>query len=260
QEFFVDAARWYLQLDRFQPDQILEYRIQEAEARSLLVADEPPIPDESARPVATIKPPLRTPAPFVEAVAEGTAAPGGGAVAALAGTLSAALAEMVSRLTIGKKRYADVETIMQAITAAASDLRGRLLAAIDEDIQAFEAVMDAFRLPKDDPGRGAAIQKATAHAADVPLSVARLAIEAMQLAEKAATQGNLNAASDAGVAALMGLAAVEGAALNVRVNAVSLEDAVLAARYRSEAAALVEQARVLRDNAILAAERRAGIS
>jgi glutamate formiminotransferase/formiminotetrahydrofolate cyclodeaminase len=259
QEFFVDAARWYMQLDRFVPDQILEYRIQQAEARSPLAVDEPPVPDDSARPVATITPLPRTPSPFVEAVAEGTAAPGGGAVAALAGTLSAALVEMVSRLTTGKKRYAEVEATMQAIIPAAADLRERLLVAIEDDIAAFDRVMAAYRLPKEDAGRNAAIQQAIIGAADVPLRVAHLALEAMQLAEKVAAQGNMNAASDAGVAALMGLAAIEGAALNVRVNAASLDDAALAGRYRGEVVNLVERARVLRDNAILAAERRAGI-
>ncbi len=260
QEFFVDAARWYLQLDRFEPDQILEYRIQQAEAQSPLAAEEPPIPDEASRPVATIEPQPRTPSPFVSAVAEGTPTPGGGAVAALAGSLCAALSEMVARLTTGKKRYAEVEETMIAISAAASDLRVRLLAAIDDDIQAFNAVLAAYRLTKDDPARPAAIQAAIQHAADVPLNVARLAIEAMQLAEKVARQGNLNAASDAGVAALMGLAAVEGASLNVRINAATLDDHDLAARYRRDSAALAARARALRDSTIAAAEQRAGIA
>jgi glutamate formiminotransferase / formiminotetrahydrofolate cyclodeaminase len=260
QEFFVDAAQWYLQLDRFQPDQILEYRIQQAEAQSPLAVEEPPIPDEASRPMSAIEPQPRTPSPFVSAVAEGTPTPGGGAVAALAGSLSAALSEMVAHLTAGKKRYADVEETMIAISAAAGDLRARLLAAIDDDIQAFNAVLAAYRLSKDDPARHTAIQQAIQHAADVPLNVARLAVEAMQLAEKVASQGNINAASDSGVAALMGLAAVEGAALNVRINVATLEDHQLAARYRSDIAALAERARALRDSTIAAAEKRAGIA
>jgi glutamate formiminotransferase/formiminotetrahydrofolate cyclodeaminase len=260
QEFFVEAARWYLQLDRFEPDQILEYRIQRAEAEvSALAAEEPPIPDEATQHLPALEGPV-TPARFASAVAEGTATPGGGAVAALAGSLSAALAEMVARLTVGKKSYAGAEQTMNAIAAAGADLRERLLTAIDDDIEAFDAVMEAYRLPKDDPERADAIQQSLIHAADIPLSVARLALEAMLLAEKVASQGNVNAASDAAVAALMGLAAVEGAALNVRVNAASLDDANLAGRYRNDIAAIVERARAARDTAVAAAESRAGVS
>jgi glutamate formiminotransferase/formiminotetrahydrofolate cyclodeaminase len=140
------------------------------------------------------------------------------------------------------------------------DLRQRLLEAVDEDITAFEGVMEAYQLPKDHSERPAAIQQSLIHAADVPLNVARLALEAMQLAEQVASLGNVNAASDAASAALIGLAAVEGAALNVRVNAASLEDVDLAARYRNDAAVIVNQAREVRDAAVTAAEARAGIS
>ena len=261
QEFFVDAARWYLQLDKFEPDQILEYRIQRAEAAVAALADEePPVPEDAAQPIVAVALPPRSPEGFAQAVADGTPTPGGGAVAALSGALSAALAEMVARLTVGKKRYADVEETMNAVVAAGSDLRQRLLAAVDEDIQAFDRVMEAFRLPKDDPVRAAAIQTAMVQAADVPLNVARCSLEAMRLAEQVARQGNQNAASDAAVAALAGLAAVEGAALNVRVNAASLDDSTLAARYRNDMAAIVEQARALRDAVVAAAEARAGIA
>jgi glutamate formiminotransferase/formiminotetrahydrofolate cyclodeaminase len=260
QAFFVDAARWYLQLDKFVPDQILEYRIQRAEAADAVLAEEePPVPEEASRPVVAIETLPRTPAPFVGAVAEGTPTPGGGAVAALAGALSAALAEMVARLTVGKKRYADVEESMSAIVAAASDLRGRLLAAVDEDSEAFNAVTAAFRLPEDDPTRAMAIQDSTIHAADVPLNVARLALEAMQLAEQVVRQGNKNAATDAAVSSLMGLAAVEGAALNVRINVAGLQDDGLAARYDHDVMVIVERARAVRDAVVAAAETRAGL-
>jgi glutamate formiminotransferase/formiminotetrahydrofolate cyclodeaminase len=261
QEFFVETARWYLQLDKFEPDQILEYRIQAAEAEvSPLAEDEPPIPEQATRHVATIESPTLLPRMFVEAVAENSATPGGGAVAALAGSLSAALAEMVAGLTVGKKSYAEAEETMRAVIAAASDLRGRLLDAIGEDILAFNSVMEAYRRPKEDPDRGGAIQQAMIEAADVPLNVARMALEAMQLAEQVARQGNKNAASDAAVAGLMGLAAVEGAALNVRVNAASLDDPDLAARYRHDIGAMVERARAVRDSIVEAAEQRTGVA
>jgi glutamate formiminotransferase/formiminotetrahydrofolate cyclodeaminase len=261
QEFFVEAARWYLQLDKFQSDQILEYRIQAAEAAVTPLAEaEPPVPEQATQHVAAVETPPLAPALFVSAVASATPAPGGGSVAALAGALSAALAEMVAGVTVGKKNYAGVEETMRAVMAAAAELRQQLLTALDEDAQAFKAVMAAFRLPKDDPDRAAAIQDATTEAIDVPLSVARLALDAMELVEQVVRLGNKNAASDAAVAALMGLAAVEGAALNVRVNAASLDNTALAARYRHDAAAMVERARALRNAIVAAAEERAGIA
>jgi glutamate formiminotransferase/formiminotetrahydrofolate cyclodeaminase len=260
QEFFVEAARWYLQLDMFEPDQILEYRIHQAEAASPLAQEEPPIPDDASRPVETIPSAPLIPEPFINAVAEGTPAPGGGAVAALAGSLSAALAEMVARLTVGKKRYAEVEESMSAIIAAAAALRQRLVAAIDDDIRAFNAVMDAYRLPQDLPERADAIQSSTIGAADVPLNVARIVLDVMLLVEQVVKQGNVNAASDAAVAGLMGLAAIEGAALNVRVNVANLDDADLAARYNNDIVAIVDQARDLRDVVVATAEQRAGIA
>ncbi|HEX3053878.1 MAG TPA: glutamate formimidoyltransferase [Aggregatilineaceae bacterium] len=259
QEFFVEAARWYLQLDKFEPDQILEYRIQQAERTpSALSQEEPPVPDEASRLVKAVAAPA-TPAQFVTSVSEGTAAPGGGAVAALAGALSAALAEMVAKLTIGKKKYQSVGPTMTAIAAAGTNLRQQLLDAVDQDVKAFTSVMEAYRLPQDDPNRASTIQTAMAHAADVPLNVARLSLEAMQLAEQVVKLGNTNAASDGAVSALMGLAAIEGAALNVRVNATNIDDQDLAARYRNDINAILEKARTVRDAAVAAAEQRAGL-
>jgi glutamate formiminotransferase/formiminotetrahydrofolate cyclodeaminase len=260
QEFFIEAARWYLQLDMFEPDQILEYRIQQAEAASPLAQEEPPVPDDASRPVETIPSAPLIPEPFINAVSEGTPAPGGGAVAALAGSLSAALTEMAARLTVGKKRYAEVEESMNAIIAAAADLRQRLVEAINDDIRAFNAVMDAYRLPQDLPERADAIQSSTIGAADVPLNVARIALDVLLLIEQVVKQGNVNAASDAAVAGLMGLAAIEGAALNVRVNVATLDDDDLAARYTNDVAAIVDQARDLRDVVVATAEQRAGIA
>lgn len=259
QEFFVETARWYLQLDKFLPDQLLETRIQIAEAeQSPIEKDEPPVPEDATQAVAAVD--VLSPAGFVGAVAANTATPGGGAVAALAGSLSAALAEMVAGLTIGKKRYEDVEETMRAIAAAASDLRQRLLNAIDEDIQAFDAVMAAYRLAKEDPDRSSKIQASMIAAADVPLTVARLSLEAVRLAEQVVRQGNKNAASDAAVAGLMGTAAIEGAALNVRVNAASLDNEGVAERYRHDIAAIVSEARNLRESILQSAETRSGIA
>ncbi len=149
QDALIDAAQWYLQLDMFESHQILENKLREA---------------LSGQPKSII------PNAFLEATAAGSATPGGGAVAALAGALSAALAGMVARLTIGKKKYAAVEAQMKDIAARADGLRGKLTASIDEDSAAFEEVMNALKLPKETPeeiaARSAQIQIATQHATD----------------------------------------------------------------------------------------------
>ncbi len=240
EDALLDAAQWYLQLDRFQKDQVLERRL-----RTVLSAAEDAAPPSIDA--------------FAAAVAEGTAAPGGGAVAAAAGALAAALAGMFARLTAGKKKYAAVEAEMGTIAATADALRARLLSAVQADVDAFARVMDAYRLPKEDAGREAAIQEALAGAADVPLGVAETALEAMKLAGNAALQGNLNAVTDAMAGVHMALAAIEIAALNVRINAASLTDPERAAHYTGRVAALVSEARTLSADLLGRAAGRAGL-
>jgi glutamate formiminotransferase/formiminotetrahydrofolate cyclodeaminase len=240
EDALVDAAQWYLQLDLFTPDQILERQLAAAQA---------PAPEEDL----ALKPDV-----FVNAVSAGNAAPGGGAVAAAAGALSAALAEMVARLTVGKKRYEDVQDQAEAIAASAETLRGQLLAAIRADVAAFEQVMAAYTLPKDDPGRTGTIRRATYGAADVPLSVARAALAALKLAGQAAAIGNKNAVTDALAGVHMALAAVEIAALNVRVN-VSGDESPAAAQYRQDITTVVDEARRVGAEVLAEGTRRAGL-
>jgi formiminotetrahydrofolate cyclodeaminase len=135
---------------------------------------------------------------------------------------------MVAGLTIGKKKYADVEAEMQAIRVMAEKLRKELTQAVDDDSAAFEAVMGAFKLPKGTEEelttRNAAIITATLNAAHVPLHVAEDAIKVMELALKCAQDGNVNAISDAMSAFAMSRAALTAAGYNVKVNVNSLED------------------------------------
>lgn len=257
----IDSARWYLQLDGFKPDQLLETKISMAEQVPAPFAyEEPPVPEDSTANYAVVTiPQSRRPSDFVEAVAAANATPGGGAVAALAASLAAALSEMVAGLTIGKKKYAEVETEMQAIVKAGQELRERLLDDVVNDVSAFDALMSAFRVPKDDPQRAALIQERTRGAIDVPLRVCRMAFETLQLVERVAALGNTNAATDAAVGAHMAMAALEGAALNVRVNLLGLEDVELAAHLRGEVSQLLEQARAIHAQTIQAAVTRVGL-
>ena len=169
---------------------------------------------------------------FLDELASNSPAPGGGSVAALAGAAGAALASMVCNLTIGKKKYADVQDEMKAVVEQTELLRKELAQLIDKDTEAFNAVMAAFGLPKgterEMATRSEAIQEATKAATLVPLSVMRTCEKALLHTRTVAQKGNKNSASDAGVAALMLQAGCAGAALNVRINLGGLNDATFA--------------------------------
>ena len=192
---------------------------------------------------------------FVDEVSTESPAPGGGSVAALMGSLGAALATMVANLTVGKKGYEGAWADLAAMAERGQALKDRLARAVDEDTDAFNRVMEAMRLPKGTPEqqaeRSRAVDAANKAAADVPLQTARLCLEAIELADLAAKQGNRNSASDAGVAALASRAGVEGAALNVRINLAGIADEAFKASAATAAAALEADARRLCD-AVLA--------
>lgn len=170
----------------------------------------------------------KTVAGFLDEVASHSAAPGGGSVAALAGALGAGLTAMVCRLTIGKKKYAEVEAEMQDVLGKVEELRAQFTALIEKDTEAFQAVMRAFSLPKETDEqkevRSSAIQEATKSAALVPLQVMELCGRTLPLTQIAAAKGNVNSLSDAGVAAAMLSAACVGAALNVHINLGTIQD------------------------------------
>jgi glutamate formiminotransferase len=221
------AADFYLQLENFSPAQVLENRLAAArEGR----------PVESAGALAALARPL------LDAVASPAPTPGGGSVAALAGALAASLGQMVAQLSRQKKSQAQ---FAEQLSAALAELRraGDALAqAMDEDAQAYEAVMAAFRLPKnseqEQQKRADAIQQATRGAAEVPLRVAEAA------ATLDAQLGQLepfispSMISDLHVGRLMAAAAVRGALENVAINLESITDAVYVKNMRGRAAEL----------------------
>jgi formiminotetrahydrofolate cyclodeaminase len=165
---------------------------------------------------------------FLNEVASNSPAPGGGSVSALAGALGAALTSMVCRLTIGKKKYVDVQAEMGEILKKSENLRTQMTSVIDEDTEAFNKVMNAFGLLKETDEqksvRNKAIQDATKAATLVPLKMMELCGEGIGLACAVAEKGNKNSLSDAGVSILLLQAAAQGAALNVRTNLPGLED------------------------------------
>lgn len=165
---------------------------------------------------------------FAASTASKSPVPGGGSMSALCGGLSAALVEMVSNLTIGRKKYIAVEDQMKEVQPQAAALQNQLLDLIEEDSAAFNLVMDAYRLPKDTQEqkteRSAAIQKALKTAAEVPMQVADAAYQVIQLSKIVVEKGNTNAVTDGLVSAMMARTAVMGALLNVRINLGSIKD------------------------------------
>jgi glutamate formiminotransferase/formiminotetrahydrofolate cyclodeaminase len=231
QEALIEAARWYLQLDQFEYAQVLETRIAQVQKAAATGIK----PGEA--PLYSL---------FLDALSDSAPTPGGGSASAYSGATGAALVEMVARLTIGRKKYADVEQQMRQTLEQAVRLRAELSAAIEEDAAAFDAVLAAFMLPKDSEAekaaRDKAIEKFTLAAAEVPLKVAGKAVEVMRLAAEVVTHGNLNAISDGATGGAMARAALTGAGYNVRINVSSLKNPQIGAPYMDELRQLESQA------------------
>ncbi|MGA9121622.1 MAG: cyclodeaminase/cyclohydrolase family protein [Bacteroidota bacterium] len=191
----------------------------------------------------------KTVAAFLEDVASSSPAPGGGSVAALSGALGTALICMVCSLTIGKKKYADVEEDLKKVQAEAQPLREVFARLVETDTLAFQKVMEAYALPKDtEPQkalRSAAVLEATKEATMVPLEVMKHCIDALALAQEIASKGNSNSISDAGVSAHMLHAACEGAALNVKINLSGLNDSEFVGWKLDEVGSLLSTSRMM---------------
>ncbi len=169
---------------------------------------------------------------FLDELASKQATPGGGSAAAVMGAQAAALVSMVCNLTIGKPKYAEVETQMQALLIESEALRETLIAMIKADVDVFDKLMACYGLPKatdeEKSLRSAQIQAVLKQATIVPLECAKACAKAIDLSRVAAEKGNLGVISDAGVAVMAAYAGLKSAALNVQINAASLKDRAFA--------------------------------
>ncbi len=170
----------------------------------------------------------RTTAEFIEALASGQPTPGGGGAAALTGSQAAALVSMVINFTVGKKKYADVEEEMRGYLAQSEALRVALLAAVDDDAAAFDAVAATYGMPKETDeekaARTAALQAALKHAAAVPFDVAEKCLAIIKLTAPVGAKGNSNVVSDAATALYLAFAALKSALVNVNINLKFIKD------------------------------------
>lgn len=191
---------------------------------------------------------------FIDSVASKEPAPGGGSVAALSGAIGAALSNMVSNLTVGKKFYNEYSDDIKASIAkqyeAVEELKAELVQLIDEDTEAYNQVMAAFKLPKDTDEdkakRTQAIQKSYNLALQVPLRTARQSLEVLKLQSELIEYGNPNAITDIGVSVLLCNAAVEGAILNVKINLSSIKDESIVNEVNKECQNILEKSNQLK--------------
>ena len=178
---------------------------------------------------------------FTERLASKAPVPGGGGASALVGALGVALGDMVGALTVGKKKYAGVEDDIRALMARASGLREALLDCIERDAAAFEPLSRAYGIPKDDPGRDAALERCLRDAAEPPMAILGLCGEAVEVLRDFAEKGSAMVISDAATGVMFCHAAMHGAAVNVRVNTRLMKDRAYAEALDRRVEALLAQ-------------------
>jgi formiminotetrahydrofolate cyclodeaminase len=188
---------------------------------------------------------------FLDELSSSAPAPGGGSVAALSGALGAALISMVCNLTVGKKKYADVQEDIKVLLAQSEALRKELVELLEADVEVYTEVSRAMKMPRatgeEKAARTVAMQKALKAATDVPMQVAEACVEVMELCQPAAEKGNINAVSDAGVAVLMAEAGLRSAALNVLINLAWIKDEAFVTENRAKLDTLLEGKPAMRD-------------
>lgn len=188
---------------------------------------------------------------YLDRLASAEPEPGGGSVAALVGALGAALVTMVADLTLGREKFASVQEEMAKLRSRAEELRAELQELVTLDAEAYGAVANAMKLPRENEAqaqeRRQVLQEALVGAAKVPLRAAQAALEVARLCPEAAEKGNPNAVSDAGVAVLLADAAAQAAALNVRINLKWIEDKSFGREVWAQIEAILSETAKLRD-------------
>ena len=178
---------------------------------------------------------------FVEVLASSAAVPGGGGASALVGAIGTALGNMVGSLTVGKKKYADVEEDIIKLKEKSDELQTELLRLVDGDAEAFEPLSKAYSIPKDDPERGKVMEEALRIATTAPMDIMRACARSIDVIAEFAEKGSALAISDAGVGAAFARAAIVGASFNVFINTKAMADRGYAGKINDEANALLEK-------------------
>lgn len=172
---------------------------------------------------------------FVKVLASDAPAPGGGGAAALVGAIGTALGNMVGSLTVGKKKYADVQDEIIALKAKCDELQKQLLDQVEADEVNFLPLAKAYGIPKDDPTRDKVMEEATIIACSTPMKIMELCCEAIEAIKVFAEKGSRLAVSDAGCGAVCCKAALQSASLNVFINTKSLKNSPIAEEMNKKA-------------------------
>jgi len=172
---------------------------------------------------------------FVEVLASKAPVPGGGGASALVGAVGTALGNMVGSLTVGKKKYADVEAEIIELKAKCDALQKELLDQVEADDKGFVPLAKAYGIPKDDPNRDAILEEATVTACGVPMHIMELCCQAIDCIAVFAAKGSRLAVSDAGCGAVCCKAALQAASLNVFINTKSLKNRTVAEEMNAKA-------------------------
>lgn len=188
---------------------------------------------------------------FILALASKAPVPGGGGASALVGAIGMALGSMVANLTLGKKKYAHVESEIQALLVRSSALIDQLMSLVTQDAEAFYPLSQSYGLPQgtesEKLARDIATQEALVFATQVPLSISKACLEAIQLHRDYAKIGSRIAISDIGVGVILCKAALQGAALNVLINTKMMQNAVLKADIELQLEMSVSEGSILAD-------------
>jgi len=263
----LDAGKFYLKMQN-RSTGISDAEIIKIAVKSLGLDDlKPFVPDEriieyvmldkSSQPLIHTK--LND---FADLTASEMPAPGGGSIAAYMGALGAALGTMVANLSSHKRGWDDRWEEFSNWADKGAQYYKTLIQMVDEDTNAFNQIMEAFKLPKDTAeektARKNAIQSATKHAVDVPFKIMELAYSSMEVMKAMAETGLEASLSDAGVGALAAKAAVHGAYMNVRINLSGLEDKTFAEDRKKRGAEILEKAYALEKEIVTIVEEKIG--
>ena len=184
---------------------------------------------------------------FVTVLASNAPVPGGGGASALVGAIGTGLGNMVGSLTVGKKKYADVEEEIIALKAKCDKLQADLLAQIELDAKGFEPLSKAYGIPKDNPDRDRILEDATVVACQVPVKIMELCCEALDAIAVFAAKGSRLAVSDAGCGAVCVKAALQAASLNVFINTKTLKNRELAEEMNKKCLGMLDKYCALAD-------------
>ena len=191
---------------------------------------------------------------YLDEAAAKLPAPGGGSVSALCGALGAAMTGMVANFTLGKEKYKEVENEIRQLLSQSEKLRKKLAELTDADVEAYGKISTAYRMPKagdeEKAKRSRAIREACKEALKVPLKTAECCHEILNLSRRLVDIANVNLISDVGVAVILAEAALQGAALNVEINLVSIKDDNFIKEKRGVLEPLLRESPVIKDEVL----------